>query len=116
MEYGHNESQIFFKISEEEEKFHQLLIDKDIIPKNIDDIERIERLFNSSLETISNIVKKSTFSESEKEFILCKLIIDFHGRTAEKYGFDFFTFPELLGKSNAEKFLKAIEKFNKKYM
>lgn len=104
---------VFEQMEKVEKDFYQILKDKDIEPKSHADVERIERFFNKALRDMTEILDKSSFDDFEKSFLKTKLIIDFHGKTAEMFNIDVMVFPQLLGKYNSDLFTKSIDDFNR---
>jgi hypothetical protein len=97
-----------------EKDFYKILEDKKIEIKSPNDIERIDIIFNNSLNKMLDIVKRAGFDKEEFDIISSRFVIDFHVRLAEKYNFDRYAIASYFGPDNEKKFKEAI-KVLKKY-
>ena len=104
---------MFVEIDKEVDNFYKLLKEKNIEPKNYNDIERIEKFFNKTLKEITNIVKKSEYSDEDKTFLLSKLTVDMYGKLGDEYNLDFQQIPVYMGRWNVENFNQAAENLSK---
>lgn len=99
---------LFVNIDKEDAIFYQLIKDKNIEPKTLQDLERIEKFFNKTLKNILQLVKDSDFDEDEKQLLNARLVLDIHANFADKFGFNFMEVPGALGPWNQEIFRKAM--------
>jgi len=102
-------NKLFGEIEELDNEFYALLKEKDIEPKSINDIERVEKFFNQYFKQFLDLIKKSSFSDMEKKILTSRITIDFHGMFAEKYNLSIEMVVHTLGKWNVEKMNEAVK-------
>lgn len=102
---------LFEDMDKLEKKFYTTLEEKNIKIESYNDIERIEVLFNKTLKEILQDIKKSSFDNEEKKILEIRVILDMHGRFAEKFNLDPMMVPQYLGQYNIDIFNKAVEDF-----
>ena len=104
---------MFVSIDEELANFYILIKEKDIEPKTLQDLERVEKFFNKTLNTILELINNSSYENVEKVLLKSKLIIDFHADIAEKFNFDFLLIPSAFGPYNQNLINKSMEDLQK---
>lgn len=104
---------MFLEIDKEIDNFYKLVNEKNIEPKTLHDLERIEKFFNNTLSNIKELINKSNYSKEDKLLLKSKLTLDFHGGLSEKFNLDFNAIPAALGQYNQKIFNKALEDLQK---
>jgi hypothetical protein len=96
-----------------EKDFYKILEDKNVEIKSPSDIERIDVIFNNSLNKMLDIVKRGGYNKEEAAIIRSRFIIDFHVRLAEKYNLDPYSIASYFGPHNDKIFQDAIKNIKK---
>jgi len=94
-----------------EKEFYKILEDKKIEIKSPADIDRIDSIFNKSLNKMLDIIKG--YNEEEYTIIKSRFVIDFHVRLAEKYGLDPYSISSYFGPHNDKMFQEAVKNIKK---
>ncbi len=103
------QSKLFIQINELDEKLYKTIEEKGLEIKSLVDVERVERFFNPILKELIKVIEKNPQQTPQLTSIVKnRVIIDFHGRFAEKYKLDMMQVVEKLGKYNVKLFSDAL--------
>lgn len=108
-------NKIFSEMDKEVESFYNLLKEKNIEPKTLNEVERTEKFFSASLKKILSIIEGSSYDKESKKLMRVHGTIDFYGRFSERFNLDFDQLAAYMGKSNLEELKKAMEDFKTLY-
>jgi len=103
----------FVKIDKIVDDFFTLLNEKNILPKSISDLERVERFFNVALNDIKKEVSISTFEPEDKELLKSKLTMDFYAKLADESNLPLEQVPMGLGSWNLDNFQEEVKNLAK---
>jgi len=95
------------RIDEIEENFYKFLKDKNIEPSSLNDLDRLEREFNNTLDKMIKITKEIFPIEEQYNFVKSRLIIDFHYNLGLKYKLEPTLIASALGKYNEKLIIES---------
>ena len=103
-------NKVFGEIDEINEGFYKVIKDKNIQIKSLMDIERVEIMFEKTLKELLKLIESIDNYENQiKQIIKARVILDFHGRFADSYGFDLMAVVDRLSSYNKTQFTWAME-------
>jgi len=106
-------NKVFGEIDRIADEFYNQIQTKKIQIQTINDVERVQILFEKTLKELVKLIDGVTsYDKPIIQVIKARVIIDLHGRFGERYNLDLFTLVDKLGGYNKKQFEWALENIN----
>jgi len=108
-----NNSTFYLEIDKKVNSFYDIIKNKNILPKTLNDLCKIEPLFSKCINDICILIDKEESLHPEfKEILKSRCTIDMYGKLSENFNLDFLSIPEYMGPASIEQFTKASQNIN----
>jgi len=99
-----NSNPVFSNIDIEVNNFYILIKEKNIEPKELKDLQRIDILFQQTIKNVKILIDSSPYPDEMKKIIYSRFVIDMYGKLHETFNLPFELIPENFGPASVRQF------------